>query len=538
MEKSKRYIKTLLVTLALGTGIIANPKIANNVMTEQEDRLETTTRYEEEQLKKIMPIQEQSLSLQAKQAIDKISGKTNKSSYLEALEINTQTLLFGYEDVFTHPSSHENIQLYDNETDSIKWEEAIEYIYQNSIVQAKSMNNVYTPSKQEVKKYVALLKEAYDEVKSDFKDYDTRQLACKLEYYAILKSTIQQDTIIASTNMDSITFFPIYNTRSTKGQEDTIKHEGIHVITRACVDATKDGALYGVSVTSVDIDNIYDDCIIAERYNPDFLNEIYATLYAAEMTEGKQQCYYTYDEGLDFLQGTLALNEDYQVDEILQQMIYQDPVSFIQNFPVYGKEEEQFFLDNLKALKGLDILIKPNQEWIDHLNTNYPELSYTKEAQTEIKNKVYNHFAKIYFNNLIVLNEHHKEMSLEDNVAFINLFSKLTANIITDDTFLDKTIEENSTTLIENSFNNKMLSKSSNNDFYYYKDIFLNYLAERYYKTTEELKNEIQNIEISITDYQFPAFLGEEKQQFYQFLYEDNRDVYDSYPRTLVKEQK
>ena len=256
------------------------------------------------------------------------------------------------------------------------------------------------------------------------------------------------------------------------------------------------------------------------------------------MTEGKQQCYYTYDEGLDFLQGTLALNEDYQVDEILQQMIYQDPVSFIQNFPVYGKEEEQFFLDNLKALKGLDILIKPNQEWIDHLNTNYPELSYTKEAQTEIKNKVYNHFAKIYFNNLIVLNEHHKEMSLEDNVAFINLFSKLTANIITDDTFLDKTIEENSTTLIENSFNNKMLSKSSNNDFYYYKDIFLNYLAERYYKTTEELKNEIQNIEISITDYQFPAFLGEEKQQFYQFLYEDNRDVYDSYPRTLVKEQK
>ena len=95
MEKSKRYIKTLLVTLTLGTGIIANPKIANDVMTEQEDRLETTTRYEEEQLKKIMPIQEQSLSLQAKQAIDKISGKTNKSSYLEALEINTQTLLFG-----------------------------------------------------------------------------------------------------------------------------------------------------------------------------------------------------------------------------------------------------------------------------------------------------------------------------------------------------------------------------------------------------------------------------------------------------------
>ena len=40
-----------------------------------------------------------------------------------------------------------------------------------------------------------------------------------------------------------------------------------------------------------------------------------------------------------------------------------------------------------------------------------------------------------------------------------------------------------------------------------------------------------------MTNYQFPDFLGQEKQEFYQFLYEDNRDIYDSYPRTLVKQK-
>ena len=38
-------------------------------------------------------------------------------------------------------------------------------------------------------------------------------------------------------------------------------------------------------------------------------------------------------------------------------------------------------------------------------------------------------------------------------------------------------------------------------------------------------------------DYQFPEFLGPEKKEFYQFLYDDNRKTEDSYPRTLVKQK-
>ena len=535
MEKSKGYIKALLVTLTLGTGIFADARIVNNI--EEDNRVEITNQYEEEQLNKIIPEQEENLSAIAKKTIAEISSQPNRSKYLESLDINIETLLFGYENMFNPVSTHEYTALYDEKTDSIYWDDVAEYIYKNSVNQAEIMTNVYAPSQQEIKNYVTLLKETYDKIKFDFKDYDTKQLACKLEYYAILKSTIQQNNMIATTSIDDITFFPIFNTRTLEEQEDTIKHEEIHMITRGCFDATSNGALYGISVTSVDIDNIYNDCIITERYNPDFINEIYATLYAAEMTTGKQQCYYTYDEGLDFLQGVLALNEDYQVDDFLQQMIYQDPISFIQSFPVYGQEEEQFFLDNLKALKGLDILIKPNQDWNDHLKTNYPELSYTKEAQTEIEKTVFNHFAKIFYNNLIVLNEHHPEMTIEDNAAFISVFSKLETNIVTDDTLLEQKKEDNPKDLIEDSFNNKMPLKYSNNFLTSYKDIFIKYLEKRYNKESEELKKEIDNAENIMINYQFPDFLEQEKQEFYQFLYEDNRDIYDSYPRTLVKQK-
>ena len=105
MEKSKGYIKALLVTLTLGTGIFADARIVNNI--EEDNRVEITNQYEEEQLNKIIPEQEENLSAIAKKAIAEISSQPNRSKYLESLDINIETLLFGYENMFNPVSTHE-----------------------------------------------------------------------------------------------------------------------------------------------------------------------------------------------------------------------------------------------------------------------------------------------------------------------------------------------------------------------------------------------------------------------------------------------
>ena len=62
----------------------------------------------------------------------------------------------------------------------------------------------------EVKEQVEWIEEFYNEVKSDFKDYDTKELACLLENYSFFKASTTNGNIIATTSSDNITFYPYY----------------------------------------------------------------------------------------------------------------------------------------------------------------------------------------------------------------------------------------------------------------------------------------------------------------------------------------
>ena len=287
---------------------------------------------------------------------------------------------------------------------------------------------------------------------------------------------------------------------------------------------------------------------MSERYHWRFIEEGYTALYTKEMTKGLQESYNTYDEAIDLLQAILALNENYQVDDILKQIIYQEPVEFIKNFPVYGQDEEKFMLDNLKALKGLDILVGANEQWINYLDSNYPKLDYTNEAQLEMSQAIHKQFAKIYFNNLIVLNEQHPEMTVEDNTVFLDLFFKLMNNIVIDSSLVEENttlremieaqnIEVRPLSQIQVNYNQELVPAFPETTFLDYRNIYIEYLAKRYQKPVEELKQEMLSGEPMKNDYQFPEFLGPEKKEFYQFLYDDNRKTEDSYPRTLVKQK-
>lgn len=547
-KKLQQNLKTLLLTMTLGTGLLGEYKIASDILASQHQQKmqKELEKQEDEAFEKLLPDQELELSKEAEEAVNEISRQVNYTPYLEALNINKATFLSSYANT-EDTTSHTYTALYDSSTDSIDWEKAIDYIYVNSMIKADEEENTYAPAKSEITEYVSFLQEAYNQIKSDFTKYDTKKLACKLEYFAILKSATQENYNIAVTNNTEIILNPIYDILREKSREDTIKHEELHLAVCDCID-NKRGVLFGTSILSMPAPRVKEDLFMSERYHWRFIEEGYTALYTKEMTNGLQESYITYDEAIDLLQAILALNENYQVDDILKQMIYQEPVEFIKNFPVYGQNEEKFMLDNLKALKGLDILVGANEQWINYLDSNYPKLDYTNEAQLEMSQAIHKQFAKIYFNNLIVLNEQHPEMTVEDNTAFLDLFFKLMNNIVIDSSLVEENttfremieaqnIEVRPLSQIQVNYNQELVPAFPETTFLDYRNIYIEYLAKRYQKPVEELKQEMLSGEPMKNDYQFPEFLGPEKKEFYQFLYDDNRKTEDSYPRTLVKQK-
>ncbi len=547
-KKLQQNLKTLLLTMTLGTGLIGEYKITSDIVVSQHQQKlqEELEQQEEDIFERLLPDQELELSKEAEEAMNEISRQVNYTPYLEALNINKATFLLSYANT-EDTTSHTYTALYDSSTDSINWEKAIDYIYVNSMIKADEEENTYAPAKSEITEYVSFLQEAYNQIKSDFTKYDTKKLACKLEYFAILKSATQENSNIAVTNNTEIILNPIYDILPEKSREDTIKHEELHLAVCDCID-NKRGVLFGTSILSMPAPRVKEDLFMSERYHWRFIEEGYTALYTKEMTKGLQESYNTYDEAIDLLQAILALNENYQVDDILKQMIYQEPVEFIKNFPVYGQDKEKFMLDNLKALKGLDVLVGANEQWINYLDSNYPKLDYTNEAQLEMSQAIHKQFAKIYFNNLIVLNEQHPEMTVEDNTAFLDLFFKLMNNIVIDSSLVEENttlremieaqnIEVRPLSQIQVNYNQELAPAFPETTFLDYRNIYIEYLAKRYQKPVEELKQEMLSGEPLKNDYQFPEFLGPEKKEFYQFLYDDNRKTEDSYPRTLVKQK-
>ena len=546
-KKIKKHIKKLLLTMTIGMGIAGGYKTTFDILVEQKQQMIKETKdLESDAFERLIPDQELELSKAAESAINEISRQVNHNSYLDALNVNDNTLLASYSSI-DDTTSHTYTALYDSSTDSINWDKAVDYIYVNSLLKADNKDGTYAPTKREIIEYLSLFQEVYNQLKADFLEYDTKKLACKLEYFDILKSSMQDDSIIAQTSNSEIVLNPLYNMLSDKEKEDIIKHEEFHVSVCDCID-NKNGIIFGTSIPSTIALGVKDDTFVTERYHWKFVEEGYTSLYTKEMTSGLQETYITYDEALDWLQAVLALNEDYQVDDILKQIVYQEPVEFVQNFPVYGEDRKKFFMDNLKALKGLDILVGTNKQWIDYLNTNYSYLDYTLDAQIEMKTAINNQFSKLYFNGLIVLNEKHPEMTLEDNAAFINLFIKWMNNITLDNTLIeenenlrsyleDKNIEVRPYSLIQINYQQDLKPNFPKSTFVDYRNIFIEYLGNKYHKDPKNLDVELLSPDIVREDYLFPEFLGEEKQKFYQFLYEDKREVYDSYPRVLVKQK-
>ena len=523
-KETKSRLKSFVISALIGSGIgyslgQSMAYVVQEIIDEKEKTEETKI------INELMQDTATLVSENANTVINQISSINIDNMYMEALGISKDNIAMAYKEYNEESDSHEHQTLYDEKADSIKWEEVSKKIYETSKkTEGKSnisLEKTESFSEEEIKDMVETLETTYNQVKQDFPNYDTEELACKLEYYSLLQSNLDKENIVASTYNNQIVFYPIYDILPEKQREDTIYHEGFHLFSNNCIDNKNEDYL--------------------SYLMPPFIKEYYAAKYAQELTGYYQIAYMNYNDVLDLLQAALALNDNYQIDDLLANSIYNDVESFLKEFPVYGKDKEKFFLDTITALRGLDLLL-------DSTNSiNYSKLKYTDTAQQSIIDSVYNQISKIFYNNLIVLNEQHPEMTLEENLAFLQAFTATKIRICIDQDMVipsTRLLPFNKQTLIDEEGEFESLAKVENETITLSNiekpnpcDYFIEYCAAKYHMSIEDTEKELLSVEAMSGKYQFPEFLGPEKKKFYQYLANQAHGMIPIKGRELVKQK-
>ncbi len=523
----------------IGSNAFNSFRYESELLNEKKEKERKEKEALNQEFESLLSTSDLEISEEASEAINKISLAPLNMTYLEDFDITKESVSLAYQDS-SEFINHINTRLYEEESNSIDWDEAASIIYQNGISIEDLDDSIEPLSFDEVKEQVEWIEEFYSEVKSDFKDYDTKELACLLEDYSFLKTSTEKGNIVAETTLDNITFYPLYYQEPRILKEATTKHEAVHLLVNPCIDVSIKDMSGGIDVLNLNGDGNYIDL---SSYIFKFIEEIYAELYSKEKTIGIQLSYNNYDEALNYLQAVLALGDTYQVDLLLQNLLYKDARGFVQELPSFGPNKEKLLLDTLKSIKALDLFVNPDLNYLSYLKDKYPDISYEKMLM-EIKDYFISGLGKLYYNNLILLNEKYN-LTLEDNTALTILYWKLINNVKEGNMYLVDEEETNDYLLYPNKDLSYLLreypllkANYSNLDIHDYHDIFVEYLSKKYNMDKNDVYDATKDTSILKKDYQMPKVLGEEKQEFYQWLWEDKSDEIDLFnSRELVKEK-
>lgn len=504
-KNTKTILRNTVYGLALGLGIgITIPKWTSLFQEYGTEIEQIITNENENIIANLMQETNAEVSKTATNIINEISSVNVDNEGMNALQITKSQLADTYKLYDDEEKKHKYQSLYDEKTDSIKWDEAVDKIYENSQKEvANDPNNeleLEAFSKEEIEKLVEEMKTAYEHIKQDFKDYDTKELACKLEYYTLNKSNIDNGDSIAITTPDEIIYFPVYDELRQITQTDTTYHESFHLCQNNCIDNQNNDYL--------------------SSFIPTFIEENYAALYAQDITQFYQTSYINYNDALNLVQLALSLSDSYQIDELLKYTICNDPVNFLKEFPVYGEDKEKFLLDTIEALRGLNILVNSKQTE----NFYNEENPYTKKTIQEVEKGTYDQISKIFYNNLIVLNEQHPEMTLEDNCFFITLYENIKNSIPIDTQYILS---------IDNDYDTSydIDGRLSEVDTY-----FTKYIADKYSISEEEATYDLF-YSTPTENYTLPDFIPQEKKEFYHYIGTENENQVFKEARPLIKQK-
>lgn len=170
------------------TGVSAfnSIRVESELLNEKKEKIRKEKKDLNNEFESLLSTRDLEISEEARAAINAISLAPLNMTYLEDLDITKENTILAYQDSI-EIINHTNNRLYIDYNNSIDWDEATSVIYQNGISEENLDESVEPLSLDEVKEQVEWIEEFYNEVKSDFKDYDTKELACLLEEYFFLK---------------------------------------------------------------------------------------------------------------------------------------------------------------------------------------------------------------------------------------------------------------------------------------------------------------------------------------------------------------
>jgi len=498
IKKLYFYFLTFVLATSLNTELLLSLE-SKKVQIEQEKEKNSDDILKELRKKK------KSLSKEAEEKIETICAMdTSESVYLDLLEITKDSIPKYQNNKEQKIKRHQNTSFYEEESSSIDWDQLAKKIYDNGRKKCFWNLQQESMSKDEIVKKLETMKKLVLKMQKDFPDYDIKPLACNLEEASMVKSREKEDPKTLAEVVDHDIIY--YEQKEGKEQLLIDCHEDFHYAINACTDQ-KTEAYYN------------------PKFHYSFLEEIYAELYAAEVTETKQMHYMRHDEVLATLQLVLGLENSYQIDSMLEYMVYRDPCDLLESFPLYSKSPSDDWIKNCEMLKSIDLLLRKSAWYDKKLKEKNLEEEYKEKGVYELEQSAMNHLASIFFNNLIVRNET-KDLSLEDNYSFMRLFEEYFFRM---NVSLSKSAKkeydlppEAKTFFIKDS-----LLKS-------YQSIMFDYLEEKYQEESTLLKEEYNNYRVT-EEKEFPKDLGEDKLDFYQSLTKEMYQYEEPYSIPLQK---
>ncbi len=545
MKLTKNDLKSALIALAIYTATYQTGTVLLNTFLKEnreqnriEKELDTTKNTSLDDICNLLKQKDAHLlSKEAKQAINEICSHQSSKTYdkynkiyLDLLDINEETATKAYANFSDIKIDfHMNTECYNEEKKEIDWETLITKIYKNSKNVERENPTLKALSKEEIEEKLQKMKKFVENIKKDYPNFDLASLACKLEGYSILKAQEEKTEnvlTIASTSSYKIIYYDVEKYNYTKKFLDgTDYHEDFHLFVNSCIDKrimidqSKTGGGIGIE-TSILLDDEEIDSAYYTRYQYVFLEEIYAELYSSEMANKNQDTYICYDEILDLIQLVLALSDEYQVDSILTDLIYQDPISFMKHFPIYGEDRKKYFIDNLIMLKSLDTILLENPCYLFDLEKKGLN---QKEAFTTLKVEAMSQLSKTFFNSLITMTDtHFTQMSLEDNYFIIDLFT-------------DYLNQANGAMMINTLVNGYEIDFTLNSTFSEDLSVFFDYLSKKYKVEKDDLMEQWETDQPQQKEWK--SFMPASKQEFYQELIEQKKRVFDE-PHTMTLQKK
>ena len=476
-------------------------------------------------------------------------NETNKSTVaLYGLAINEDIYAaLTDQNIIQTIENHQNIELYDSDKDQIKWD-----LLKNKI---KTNNNNALKKDEEKKKTIPLCYKGYEslsdsdiniiinqfqEVTNDIKlhypSFDIKELACHLEKLALLYETNTENTnqnILAYTaENDNLIAWLVYdnNYPDLNSFYDINEHEIKHYITQIC-DCYKEESrrndnhsLYTIIPTGINIDNPHNQYIM-DYYQPlrySFIEEALAEKYARK--DDYLTTYIINNEALNNIQMALSLTDYYDKDMFMKSSTLQNPIAMLQQFPVSNANKNQF-LDNIRMLSAFETTVSTSS------NSTYQFAHLhllTVESPESINQQLICYanleLNRIFFQNLIIMNESTQDFNLEYNIYLMKLFSMRTNQCIKD---LDEIYETNTSTQFYETYYPMLVTTET-------------YLSDKYQTSREDIEQLFIDMNVETFD-NFPKSISTDKIAYYKSLYNElatgiglDKNVFENYKQSKL----